>query len=207
MGDADREIRSTDPGHYGAPGRGLTLAPATIAAAWHVQGDPLRAVFLAEVEQLFGVSLPLATNTTAHAGELHVFWLGPRSWLLVESTPTGDPVALIDLKAKRDVINGSGGAVFDVSASRVAYAVRGGRAQAILARCCPLDFDVRAFAPGGCAQSVLGRVAALFHRRARTDGFSVFIARSLAGDAWRALGVAAATDGYDVERAEPFDAG
>ena len=55
------------PGHFGAAGSGVTLAAATIAAAWNVQGDPARPGFAAAVREAFGVDLPLQPNTLAGA--------------------------------------------------------------------------------------------------------------------------------------------
>lgn len=204
-----REIGSTAPGHYGGDGRDVVLSRALIATAWNVQADPARAsdaaAAEAERERLLGVALPLVPNTTQLADALLALWLGPRSWLLVESARRTPP-ALVDFEATRDALNAGGGALFDVSASRVAFSVRGALAGAILARSCPLDFDPRAFAAGHCAQSMLGRVAALFYRHAQAPAFTVMVARSLATDVWHALCVAAATEGYDVAAPAAFDA-
>ena len=134
------------------------------------------------------------------------FWLGPRSWLLVERCLPGRPSTLFGFEAKRNALNAGGGALFDVSASRVAYTLRGAQAAAVLARNCPLDLDPRVFVPGQCAQSVLGRVTALFYRHGETPAYTVMVARSLAADVWRNLCLSAATEGYDVESAAPFDA-
>ena len=88
--------------------------------------------------------------------------------------------------------------MFDVGASRVAWTVAGTQAATILAKACPLDFHPRAFAEGACAQSVFGRVNALFYRRAAAPVFTLLVARSFARDAWRTLCLSAAAYGYDV---------
>lgn len=201
-----RGIGSMVPGHYGSTGTDVVMFEATIAAAWNVQGDPARAPIVTGVQRLFDVSLPLVPNTTRRANALVAFWLGPRSWLLVESSLPGRPAALAGFDARRDALNAGGGALFDVSASRVAYTIRGPHAAAVLARSCPLDLDPRAFAPGHCAQSVLGRVAALFYGHQETPAYTVMVARSMAVDVWRGLCLAAATDGYDVEAPAAFHA-
>lgn len=200
------EIGSTIPGHYGASESAVTLSAATITAAWNVQGDAARTAVVADVARLFGVALPVVLGDTARADALLALWLGPRSWLLVESSPRQATRALAGFEARRDALNLGGAALFDVSASRIAYTIRGAGAATVLARGCPLDFDARVFAPGRCAQSMLGRVGALFYRHAQTPAFTVMVARSLAGDVWHALCVAAATDGYDVGAAADFDA-
>jgi sarcosine oxidase subunit gamma len=200
------------PGHYGADGKDVVLSEATIAAAWNVQGDPMRTAVVADVERLFGVSLPNAPNATRRAQALLALWAGPRSWLLIESALRNEsalqkrPLALVDFDTMRDALNAGGGALFDVSVSRVAYAVRGAGAANVLAKSCPIDFDSRVFLPGHCAQSMLGRVNALYYRHVHAPAFTVMVARSLASDVWRGLCVAASTDGYDVEPSAAFEA-
>lgn len=222
---------ATAAGHHGGVGAEIVLSQATLGIAWNVQGDPVRAGVVADVQRLFGIALPLAPNTTTRNEALLALWLGPRSWLLVGAparageggdfatasdtggfTATGDIrgfAATSDVRgfaAHRDALNQGHGAVFDVSASRVAYTVRGPHAGTLLARTCPLDFDARAFAAGHCAQSVLGRMSALYYRHRRSQAFTVMVARSFAVAAWHALCVAAATGGYDVEEPAPLGA-
>ena len=192
------DVGSTTPGHYGSDATGLTLSEATIAAAWNVQGDPARSPFVTGVAQLFGVPLPLVPNTTKHGNGAMVFWLGPRSWLLVDSSPSHQLSALSDFESGRDGVNALGGALFDVSASRVAYRIRGAHAAAVLAKSCPLDFHPDAFAVDGCAQSVFGRVNALFYLHDAAPTFLMLVARSFARDVWHLLCRSSAQYGYDV---------
>ncbi|MEP7328761.1 MAG: sarcosine oxidase subunit gamma family protein [Betaproteobacteria bacterium] len=198
-------IGSTVPGHYGPAGTDLVLREATLAATWNVQGDPARGSLVTDVARLFDVALPLDPNTATCTAAVVAMWLGPRSWLLIAGA--GGPAnALVEFDAKRDALNMGGGALFDVSASRVAYTLRGSNAATVLARGCPLDFSARVFAPGHCAQSMFGHVNALIYRHAATPAFTVMVARSLAVDVWRGLCVAASADGYDVQAPAPFDA-
>ncbi len=191
---------ATVPGHFGAPGSGVTLAAASIAAAWNVQGDPARPGFAAAVRDAFGVDLPLRPNTLARSDALTALWLGPRSWLLV----AGDAPSVDDYPARRDAINEAGGALFDVSAGRVGWSVAGPRAAAVLAKGCPLDLDPRVFAPGACAQSVFGRIGALFARCDESPAWALLVPRSYARDAWQALCESAAQYGADVLPPAPF---
>ena len=195
------DIDATAPGHYGAAATGITLAEATMVTAWNVQGDPTHPSFVTGVAQLLGVPLPLIPNTTKRGNEVIAFWLGPRSWLLVESSPV--PSTLVDFGAKRDALNALGGAVFDVSASRVAYRVRGVQAATVLAKSCPLDFHPEVFPVGGCAQSVFAHVNALFYRQDAAPTFLMLVARSLARDVWRSLCRSSAQYGYEVTAPRP----
>ena len=193
-----RPPRWNVPAHHGADGTGALFAEATIASAHNVQGDAARGSFSDEVRTRFGVALPGVARTVEKSDAATALWLGPRSWLLL--SPTRQPPA--DVNACRDALNAVGGALFDVSASRIAWTIRGPRAQAVLAKSCPLDFDRRAFAPRTCAQSLLGQVNALFVRD--DDGFTVMVARSVAHDVWHGLCTSAAQYGYEVVAPSPY---
>jgi sarcosine oxidase subunit gamma len=172
----------------------LALAPLTIASAWNVQGERAAGV----ARDRFGVALDATPGSVTTSGDVTALWLGPRSWLLVSGVP------LADFAAARDALCAAGGALFDLSASRVGYAVRGRRAVDVLAAGCPLDLDADAFAPGRCAQSVFARVNALYCRAA--DGFVVMVPRSFARDVWHGLCEAGREYGYEVESAQAWRA-
>jgi sarcosine oxidase, subunit gamma len=200
-GHADAEpVASREVGHYGVPGTGLTIAELTIATAWNLQGDATRPDFVLEARRLFDLVLPIEPNTTARSDTLTALWLGPRSWLLA----AGGASMLTDFAAKRDALNQLGGALFDVSASRVAWALAGPRATDVLAKGCPLDFHRRAFSAGACAQSVCGHVDVLVEKRDETPTFTLMVARSFARDVDRALGAVAAQYGFDVLAERPY---
>lgn len=193
-------IDTTKPGHHGAEGSGVTIAEATIAGAWNVQGDAAHAAFVDAAQRMFGVTLPMAPNTFAQSAALTALWLGPSSWLLV----AGGASPLVDIGASRDALNAVGGALFDVSASRVAWTLSGPRATAVLAKGCPLDFHPRTFAAGACAQSLVGHVNALYIKHDDAPTFTVMVAGSYARDAWHALCESAAQYGLDVRPPAPY---
>jgi sarcosine oxidase subunit gamma len=151
-----------------------------------------------ESRRRFGVALDAAPNTVTHAGATTALWLGPESWLLVGSRALGD------FNQCRDALQAAGGALFDVSASRVAYAVSGARALDVLAAGCPLDLHPDAFPTGRCAQSVFARVGALYCRA--PAGIVVLVPRSFARDVWHGLGLAAREYGYVEEPARAWRA-
>jgi sarcosine oxidase subunit gamma len=187
-------------GHHGVPATGLTVGEVTIAASWNLQGDPTRIGFVEQVRRSFDVVLPTKPNTTARSDTLTALWLGPESWLLV----AGAESSLTDFTEKRDAINQQGGALFDVSASRVAWTLAGARAPEVLAKGCPLDFHPRAFVIGACAQSLYGHVGVLIEKRDETPTFALMVARSYTRDVERALGIVAAQYGLDVLAARPY---
>jgi sarcosine oxidase subunit gamma len=193
-------IGSTHPGHYGAAGADVELAPATIGAVWNVQGNPARGVWVEAAHRLFGVALPLVPGTTVRTDRLAALWLGPASWLLVGCAAA----ALDDYAAKRDALNTAGGALFDLSAGRVAWTIAGPRAADVLAKGCPLDFHARTFPAGTCAQSLFGHVHVLIDKRDDEPTFTVMVARSFERDLWHGLCEASAQYGYRVLPAAPF---
>ena len=196
----DDAVGSTRSGHYGVAGTGVALAEATIAAAWNVQGDPARSPLVEEARRLFGVALPVAPNTTACRAGVAALWLGPASWLVVG----GAASSFGGYAAARDALNAAGAALFDVSASRVAWTLSGPHAADVLAKGCPLDLHPRAFAAGACAQSLYLHVNLLIEKRDDAPTFVVLIARSFARDVWRALSQASAQYGYEVRAPAPF---
>lgn len=203
MSESSR-IGSAKPGRYGVDGTArVTLQEATIAVAWNLQGDPAKPAFSEAVREWLGTPLPVQPNTVAATAQSTVAWLGPTSWLLVASGTLAASHPLASFNAKRDAINAAGGALFDVSTSRVAWTIGGASAETVLAGGCPLDFHVRAFAPGTCAQSLFSHVNALVLRRANGD-FTLLVARSLGRDVWHTLCGASAQHGYEVLAPAPF---
>lgn len=197
-------IDLTRPGHHGvAATTQLTLRETTLAAAWNLQGDPRNPLFIEQVRRSFGMTLPTAPNTMRQANRLTAMWLGPTSWLLVAGGALSAAPALTGFATQRDAVNGAGGALFDVSAARVAWTLSGPCAGTVLASACPLDFHLRAFAAGTCAQSLFGHVGALLCRLAE-DEFVLFVARSLARHVVSVLDGAGAQHGYDVLVPSPF---
>ena len=176
----------------------ITLSEVEWSRAWNVRGDAAQPTFKLEAERLLGVALPLRSNATtrsnatAHDGGTLALWSGPGSWLVV----AGIDAVQLDFDAARVALNAAGGALFDVSASYVAWKISGVNAARVLNRTCPLDFHPRVFTAGGCAQSVLGHVNAVFYRPRETPEFVVVVGRSFAADAWHALCQSAETDGY-----------
>lgn len=191
--------RSTTPGRDGAQPPQIALGEMTIAWAWNVQGEAASGPIPEPVMRAIGAPLPLAANTTARSEGGTSFWLGPASWLIVGHTSS----PAIAFNAARDVLNFAGGALFDMSSSRVVFRIAGERAATVLAKSCPLDFHPRAFPDGGCAQSVLGHIGALLYRRGNTD-WLLMAPRSYARDTWRLLCISSMEYGYEVTAPAPF---
>ena len=156
----------------------LTIHEATIDRAWNVQGDASRMT----------LSLP-GPNAVTRTNGTPILWLGPRSWLVI---------------AER--VDAGGGVAFDVSASRVAWTLRGEHAGVVINKHCPLDLRSSAFAPGTCAQSVFGQVNALLYRHLAGDAFTLMVARSFSLDVQHQLEGSAAQYGCTMLAPKPFAA-
>ena len=201
---AARAIGASVPGHYGVAPRTLSLREILVATAWNLQGNPMDPAFVAIARREFDLVLPQVPNTTIQSERCLAMWLGPRSWLLVARGVSSHTMVPSTFAGRRDALNETGGALFDVSASRVAFMIEGPAAASVLAKECPLDFHPRVFGAGQCAQSMLGHVNALCYRPAAASAFIVLVARSMAGDVWHALCLSAAQHGYEVAHPEAF---
>ena len=131
--------------------------------------------FTSAVAAATGMELPLVPNTTARTEALHLAWLGPDEWLL--STPPGAQQALHAALAQ--ALAGMHAAVTDLSDAYAVIVLDCADAAEILSCDCPLDFHPRAFAVGGCAQSLVGKANALIVREAE-QRFAVYVRRSFA---------------------------
>jgi sarcosine oxidase subunit gamma len=125
-----------------------------------------------------GLQLPLDPNTVVHAGNVTAVWLGPDEWLVV-----GRPGTERDLEGRiRAAAGDEPVSVTDVSAQRTTLLVAGPRARDLLAHGCSLDLHPRAFGPGRCAQTTLGRTqVVLVARDEPRAGFWVLVRSSFAG--------------------------
>ena len=183
------------PGRHGPDPGAVTLAEVRIGRAWNLMGRGAPAI----ARDALGVDLPQKPDTTT-GSDPAALWIGPASWLVVAAQPAASP-----LEAVRASLAQADAVLFDVSASRVALALGGPQARAVLAAGCPLDLHPRAFPPGACAQSVHDRVNALVVNAGVEDvGFVVLVARSFGRDVWHGLCRAAGEFGYTVAPARPW---
>ena len=193
-------IGSSEPGRYGVAGPSqLTLQRVATGTAWNVQGAPDNPAFVAQATNLWGVAMLPAPQRVVSSPTHRLLWIGPKSWLVfgLSTNMPADAAPGSTFADRRNRINAAAGALFDVSDSRIGWTLRGPKALDVLASGCPLDLHDETFARDSCAQSLLGHVAALYHRQADGD-FTVYVARSFADDVWRALCSSAAQYGYEV---------
>lgn len=173
----------------------LSHAAGRLAAATRGSGGAIRLAELPFLAQLdvrldakgaaaeavglaLDLQLPLQPNTVVRADGLTALWLGPDEWLLV--APPGSERELEE--RIREAAGDEPVSVTDVSAQRTTLLVSGPRARDLLAHGCRLDLHPRAFGPGRCAQSTLGRTQVVVVARDEPRaGFWILVRSSFAG--------------------------
>jgi sarcosine oxidase subunit gamma len=122
--------------------------------------------------------LPLDPNTFTGGADGSVLWLGPDEWLVV-----GPPVSEGALESQLRLALGEAAArvaIVDVSANRTTLELRGPNARAALESGCSIDVHPRAFGPGRCAQTLLGRAGVIIQQLTDEPLYRIFVRPSFA---------------------------
>jgi sarcosine oxidase subunit gamma len=152
---------------------GATLGPAGPRSQIGVRA---RGEAVARVAAGLGIASLPAPNRVVATAAGECFWLGPEEWLVV-GAPASRASTLDSLER---AVGTDGGAVVDLSASRVIIELRGPSAREVLASCCALDLHPRAFGPGQCAQTLVGKAPVLLAQTDGTPSYRLFVRPSLA---------------------------
>lgn len=183
-------LRRSALAHKGLPARaradagtrnaGVLLAERPHRCQVNLRGDPEVAIFLAAVQGVIGLQLPLTPNTTVAAGDLKALWLGPNEWLIVG--PDGREK---DLAAGlRAALAGGHAAVVDVSEARTVIAVSGANARDLMAKGTGLDLHPRVFGPGACAQAGMAKTSMILVLNDEAPTFELYVQGSFADYLW-----------------------
>lgn len=122
--------------------------------------------FLEACEKALGARPPTVPNTVTS----NILWLGPDEWLVVRR----------DVESKlREALHGIHSALVDVSSSRAVIELAGPDAEEVLSKAATLDFDLRAFPVGACAQTNIARTQGIIHRVAEQH-FRIYVRTSFA---------------------------
>jgi len=168
-----------------SPAHGVTLTEAPFVGKVNLRGNADDPAFSAAVATVLGVQPPLEPNTVASHGAYKAFWLGPDEWLV--HTPEDGEETLIG--ALHVALGELHTAVTDVSDYYVVIQMRGGKSAEVLGRACPLDLHPRAFAEGGCAQTVFAHATILLHQV--EGGFDIQVRWTYAQYLWNYFAEAA----------------
>jgi sarcosine oxidase subunit gamma len=142
-------------------------------------------------EILFGLSLPTEPLRSAHTEDGSALWLGPDEWLVL--MPAGRAVEFQRRQGEFDWATAPPASIVEVTHRSVGIAVSGAGAPWILNAGCPLDLSSRAFPPGACTRTLLGK-AEIVLWRLHEPGFRYHLEcwRSFAPYVWARLARAAA---------------
>jgi sarcosine oxidase subunit gamma len=180
--------------------RGIRLGERALGKI-DLRGSANERPFMRGVGRVLDLLLPVEANSSAAKNAVTALWLGPDQWLL--TCPPDDAAFLIS--SLREALADTHCALTDVGDGRVALRLEGPSARDVLAKGCPLDLHPRAFTPGSCAQSLLGKADVLLHLR--TDepsagpSFDLYVARSFAHYVWAWLEDAGREYGVQVDMA------
>ncbi len=147
------------------------------------------------MRETLGLALPAAPGSATGSNGARALWLGPGRWQVSSAT---EPAAEFEDRLRQG-LRGTSGHLLDVSHARAVIRMSGPQVREVLAKGCPLDFDVDAFPPGGCCSSTLGGIGALIHHTEDAASWDVSVGRSFGPSFWEWLTDAAAEFGYRVE--------
>lgn len=144
----------------------------------------LRAASGAGVNDTGGINLPASTGQCSE-GDPAVLCLRPGEWLAVSETQT--PQALLALA--REGHDPTRVFAWDQSDGLALFRIEGAAAAWLLRKHCGLDFHISATTPTHCAQARFAHTSVLIHYRAgaSTQGFDVYVDRSLAKYLWELM--------------------
>lgn len=135
-----------------------------------------------EVARILGLRLPERPGTTEADGEIVVYCLRPRDWLIVSPDEDGRRGGTAQEARRR--LAGLAAAI-DQSHGRVVLRLTGEGVRMLLQGGVAVDLDPAVFAPGAMAQTAINGIAVLIHA-IDAETFDLQVARSFTPDvaAW-----------------------
>lgn len=131
----------------------------------------------AALERVLGVPLPGGVGeVTGDADGLHVIWLSPDEFHVVDVSRAQRPGDAAELEA---ALEGLPGQAVDLSANRTLLELAGANARDVLEKSCRADLHPRAFPVGTAIATQLGVVPVILHRSA-DERFRVYPRSSFA---------------------------
>ncbi|KAA5831309.1 sarcosine oxidase subunit gamma family protein [Saccharopolyspora hirsuta] len=132
---------------------------------------------VARVEHALDLALPHHEPNLVSGDETAAaLWLGPDEWLLVG--PDGRAPHLV--AALDEALADSLGSTVDVSANRTALRLSGRMSREVLEKLCSIDLHPRAFTPGRCAQTMVGRAQVILWQLSPEPEYRLLVRNSFA---------------------------
>lgn len=156
--------------------RGVRLAEEPFLTQVDLRLDPSGPA-VGRVEQALDLALPHhRPNRVTGDEQRAALWLGPDEWLVVAPDGTAAQVLL----AARRALGDTPGSVVDASSNRTTLRLSGPMSREVLEKVCSLDLHPRAFAPGQCAQTLVGRTQVVLWQVATEPAYRLLVRCSFA---------------------------
>jgi sarcosine oxidase subunit gamma len=138
----------------------------------NLRGSEGDSAFSAAVESVIGEALPFEPNTVA-GSDKRICWLGPNEWLVITEGMAGN-----DYEDLAGNLSGLQASIVDVSEGYISLSMYGKPTYDVLAKGCALD--LRHFAHGQCAQSIIARAGVLLVAGTDRENIEIIVRRSFA---------------------------
>ncbi len=145
-----------------------------------LRGNPQNRQLIKNVESVFGLKLPVESNTCIQDKTHQIFWLGPNEWIVYcELAETQNKIA--SLKSALSELHS---AIVDVSDYYTILRLSGPESTRLITKACPLDLHPDKFPKGSCTQTRFGHAGILLHKFSDTPGYDIQIRWSYTEYVW-----------------------
>ena len=162
------------------PSGGIELNERAYIGKVNIRGNSDEVAFITAAQNILGIELPLAPNTTTKNEKHTIFWLGPSEWL-IHCAPDAQTELV---RALRKALQGQHIAITDVSDYYLVLRIRGAKAREVLSKGTPFDVHPSVFGPGACAQTCFGHASVLLHCVDENPIFDLQVRWSFAEYVW-----------------------
>ncbi len=177
----------------GRAGAGVTLREKKLRGHLTLRGDAHDPAFARGVQDVLGLSLPVALTLTAN-GETSLQWMGPDEWLLI--VPQGEEFATE--QRLREALAGQHIQIVNVSGGQTLLELSGEKVRELLMKSTPYDVHPSNF-PVGKAVGTHFAKSQLIIRHTAEDVWELVVRRSFADYIWLWLQDASAEYGLAIE--------
>jgi sarcosine oxidase subunit gamma len=171
---------------------GVVLTEIPFRTKLVLRGHLSEKAFVTAVKSVLGAAPPPEPNTVASAKDVRILWTGPDEWMVY-----GDDAALAGKLSK--ALEGQHAAVTEVTEHHTTIRLSGRHARDVMAKGCAIDLHPRAFGPGKCAQSHIGRITVLFDQLDEVPTYDILVRSSFAEYLWSYLEDAGLEFGVRIE--------
>ncbi len=159
--------------HGARRGQGVLIEAAPERVLILAKGNPKDTGFIAPIQKVLELKLPLVAGQTNDNGKIRVLWVGPDRWLVKAPCSThSELVFKMSAAVPSSALN-------DVTHGRATLRLKGEDVRNILAAGCPLDLHPSHFKTGQCALTLLGHLNIIIDCFCN-DTFEVTVTRSYA---------------------------